>query len=240
MSALLENNKSGVNNRNHAAMAVEFMLCLKKDDEIMNRLFVHICLFLNRVFTKNAVYFLLATLSSITPLSSFAQIQVRLEVITFYTNDVESFDEEWTFEIMVNEKNYNRFGTSIGGSNPGNATIITHTGDSNPNFLGARILNDSDRHTVFSKTYPTSESLPSALRVRQHAWENDRGARTSFDCCSFWQNDDDDYGIGSIIIYINELKDGIYYVGSVSFAGLKHGSSYILYITKADVQNTVK
>jgi len=122
--------------------------------------------------------------------------RIDIEILGHYTDDKESWGEEWTFEVQtrdvpnLDEKDWR----------PENSVKNKWSGDSDPN--------NNDWHDLEDKRllrHIYSEALPRSIEVRQRGWENDRGARIIFDCCNWYTNDDDDYGTGTETIDVNTL-----------------------------------
>jgi hypothetical protein len=147
---------------------------------------------------------------------------VKVKVRAFYTHDVENGGEEWTFEVHVTPR--------FGSQSP--TTVFTRNGDSDPNFIAHRDVPDK---VIFDQDFPNE--LPESLYIRQDGWENDRGGRTVFNCCSAWKNDDDNYGPGGVHVPVRGLADGSYiyvFPALPGGSGRKHGISFEVIITNAE------
>ncbi|MHC4751575.1 MAG: hypothetical protein ACYTFW_17095 [Planctomycetota bacterium] len=123
--------------------------------------------------------------------------KLEVQVLGHYTDNKESGKEEWTF--------VNKARAIINGEKK-NWTLqkkTTWTGDSNPNNND---YHDLDKNiTIFNQLLPLQ--LPEKIDVWQWGWENDRGARKIYNCCSWWRNDDDDYGKGIKSIDVSGLPN---------------------------------
>ena len=165
-----------------------------------------------------------ATIAGTLPAVANAQGRVQIEVVGHYTHDVENGGEEWTFEVSAKDV------PDLDGV--GRVRLKnTKDGDSSPNFLASR--NIADR-MLFDHTY--DRRLPKWIYIEQRGWENDRGDRRTFDCCSFWKNDDDDYRTGAAFLLVQGLESGrattFHFPSLQGGEGRKHGLQLRLTVTR--------